>query len=111
MTDDDEVARLNAAYRGIPETTDVLSFAMQEGPGAGVHPGLLGDVVISVERAARQAHRRGRQTRAEATEGEIVRLLVHGFCHLRGMTHGARAQAREMAAEEARLLGQVGHGT
>lgn len=102
LTDDDEVTRLNAEYRGVEKTTDVLSFPMREGPGAELHPQLLGDVVISVEQAARQSGR-GRY-RDELLEREVVRLLVHGLCHLRGMDHHRSKEAKKMEAEEARLL-------
>ena len=104
LTDDEEVRSLNARYRSVDRTTDVLSFAMQEGPGAGLHPlTLLGDVVISTQQAARQAGRG-----AGALEREIARLLVHGLCHLLGHDHGRVAAARRMEAAERRLLEALG---
>jgi probable rRNA maturation factor len=101
LTDDEEVRALNRDYRGIDRTTDVLSFPMQEGEGAGLVPGLLGDVVVSVEQAARQAP-------DGDVEREVVRLLAHGLCHLRGLDHGTRTEARKMNAEEQRLLQPLG---
>jgi len=101
LADDDEVRALNLQYRGIDDTTDVLAFAMQEGQGADVCPGLLGDVVVSVEQAARQAP-------SGDLERELVRLLVHGLCHLLGLDHGTRREAALMQAEERRLLGALG---
>lgn len=101
LADDDEVRALNHQYRGIDDTTDVLAFPMQEGPGGEVCPGLLGDVVVSVEQAARQAPRGG-------LELELVRLLVHGLCHLLGLDHGTTREAARMQAEERRLLRAVG---
>ena len=80
-------------------TTDVLSFPQSEGEGA--PGGLLGDVVVSVEQAARQAP--GGDLRAE-----ILRLLAHGLCHLLGLDHGSDAKERRMLAEEARLLDPLG---
>lgn len=97
FTDDDEVRTLNRDYRGIDDTTDVLSFPMREGEGGGLHPGLLGDVVVSVEQA-------GRQAPGGDLEQEIVRLMVHGLCHLLGMDHAAARQTRRMQTEERRLL-------
>jgi rRNA maturation RNase YbeY len=102
LTDDGELRELNRRYRNVDRTTDVLSFAQREGEGlCDTH--LLGDVVISVEQAARQAL--GGDLLAE-----LVRLLVHGLCHLRGLDHARRADAARMRAEEARLLGVVGVG-
>ena len=96
LTDDDELRELNRRYRGIDASTDVLSFAQREGEGlCDTHA--LGDVVISVEQAARQAPRGD-------VIAELVRLLAHGLCHLRGFDHGRRADAEQMRAEEARLL-------
>jgi probable rRNA maturation factor len=76
LTTDEPVRRLNARYRGKDEPTDVLSF-----PGPGGREG-LGDVVISVETAARNARRLGR-TFAE----ELDVLLLHGFLHVLGYDH------------------------
>lgn len=100
ITDDDEVRRLNADYRRIDKTTDVLSFAldMPELPGA---PQCLGEVVISSEQAARQAP-------YGDLEAEIVRLMVHGLCHLRGYDHQGVKDRAEMAREEGRLLACFG---
>ena len=62
------------------------------------HPQILGDVVISVEQAARQA--------ADGTvEAEIARLLAHGLCHLLGHDHQHEDDARRMREAEANLLG------
>ncbi len=99
FTDDDEVGQLNEQYRGVPRTTDVLSFALQDGDGfAQMGPPLLGDVVISVEQAERQ------RANDVSLEQELARLLVHGFCHLMGYDHQDDAQHREMLAHERRLL-------
>ncbi len=70
---------------------------MQEGEGSGLQPLLLGDVVISAERAAEDA--------AEADipfEHELVFLLLHGILHLLGYDHerGTEEQARQMEARE-----------
>jgi probable rRNA maturation factor len=95
LTDDHELRALNLGYRAIDRTTDVLSFAQLDAE-------LLGDVVISVEQAARQAPEGD-------LEAELVRLMVHGLCHLRGFDHeGGGAEARAMRAEEARLLAALG---
>jgi probable rRNA maturation factor len=94
------VRALNLRHRGIDATTDVLSFAMREGEGGDLHPTLLGDVVVSVEQAARQA--------AGDLETEILRLLVHGLCHLLGMDHATAREAKRMRAAELPLLEAAG---
>jgi len=104
LTDDDQLRQLNARFRGVDAATDVLSFPLASEddavPGAGP-PSLLGDVVISVEQAARQDPHGD-------LEAEIVRLLAHGLCHLLGFAHGTAGERRAMQAEEQRLLAAVG---
>src|SRR5450759_2137758 len=66
---------LNRCYRGMDAPTDVLAFPAETS-------GLLGDIVISIPCASRQARRRG-----EPPAREIDRLLLHGFLHLSGYDH------------------------
>ena len=96
LTDDDEVRSLNRDYRGVDSTTDVLSFAQAEGEGLAT-VGLLGDVVISVGQAARQAP-------GGDLDAELLRLMAHGLCHLLGFDHGTDGEERRMMTEETRLL-------
>jgi probable rRNA maturation factor len=99
IVNDARIHRLNARYRGVNRPTDVLAFAMREGPFAHLHPHLLGDVVISADTALRQAHRR-RRTLAE----ELTHLLIHGTLHLLGYDHEVSpADARIMRAQERAL--------
>jgi probable rRNA maturation factor len=102
LVGDEEIAALNAQYRDEPGPTDVLSFSLLEGNHADRRGALLGDVVISLETAARQA-RRGRRS----LEAETLRLLIHGVLHLLGHDHAADDEAREMRREERRLLREV----
>jgi rRNA maturation RNase YbeY len=89
---DRRMATLNGRWRGKNVSTDVLAF-----PAGGAEGGFLGDVVISVPFAARQAHRRG-----EPTSREIDRLLVHGYLHLLGYDH--ETDAGQMALRQAEVL-------
>jgi rRNA maturation RNase YbeY len=90
---------LNRAWRRKDRPTDVLAFAQREGTSA-PPADLLGDVVISVDTARRQAGDRGHSL---ATEGE--RLLVHGLLHLIGYDHERSArEARRMQRRERALL-------
>ena len=95
---DGEIAELNHRYRGRSGPTDVLSFSLLEGPHARRRGALLGDVVMGVEVAARQAAR-GRRT----LDDELARLLIHGVLHLLGHDHERADEARSMRAEERRL--------
>lgn len=95
---DRRMRRLNAQYRGRDMTTDVLAFAMREAPGP--HSVLLGDVVISVPRAAKQAAEHG-----HPVERELAVLLIHGILHLLGYDHErSAAEARRMRRKERALL-------
>lgn len=98
LVNDRGMRALNRRYRGIDRTTDVLAFAQQEGAG-GTPDGLLGDVVISLDTAKRQARDAGSSLGAEAD-----RLLIHGLLHLLGYDHErSAAEARRMQRRE-RLL-------
>ncbi|MCR9097396.1 MAG: rRNA maturation RNase YbeY [bacterium] len=99
LVDDESIAELNEQYRAKPRPTDVLSFSLVEGDFADHRGGMLGDVVISVETAAAQAAERHR-----GLDETVARLLVHGVLHLIGHDHEDDVEAREMQAEERRLL-------
>jgi probable rRNA maturation factor len=101
VTDDAGIREINHAWLGKDRPTNVISFAMQEGAGAGVQPELLGDVVISAETAARDAAEAG-----EPVEHELCFLLLHGILHLLGYDHerGTAAEARRMEAREQELF-------
>jgi probable rRNA maturation factor len=99
LTDNDDIQALNREYLGRDRPTNVISFPQQEGVGPeGNH---LGDVVISVERAAEEAGEAGMETM-----DRIRALLVHGICHLCGYNHEGVSEEmiREMEAVEERVL-------
>ncbi len=98
LVDDAEMAELNGRFRGRRRATDVLSFSLLEGEHSERGGALLGDVVIGLETAARQARRAGR-----SLDDELARLLVHGVLHLVGHDHERPAERRAMQAEERRL--------
>ncbi len=94
LVDEQTIRQLNRDYRQVDRPTDVLAFAMNEGITEPLAPGtveLLGDVVISVPTARRQAARAGRPLLAELTT-----LLAHGLLHLLGYDHAERKAARQM---------------
>lgn len=104
FTGDAEVRRLNAAYRGKRKTTDVLSFG--EGGRWGGKGGerLLGDIVISVPQARRQARKAGKPL-----EDELAMLLVHGTLHLLGYDHETLKDERKMMPLQKRILNRLGY--
>ncbi len=79
LTDDETIRLLNKNFRGKDKATDVLSFTYNEQVGGYK---LLGEIVISIDTAKRQAKELG-----HSLEEEIKRLLVHGFVHLLGYDH------------------------
>ena len=79
---DPPVRALNARYRGKDAPTDVLSFPGPGGPGAGAGEDDLGDIVVSVDTAERNARRRGR-----TLQRELDVLALHGFLHVLGYDH------------------------
>jgi probable rRNA maturation factor len=98
LVSDPVMRTLNRDWRGKDRSTDVLSFSQREGDGGA--PGqLLGDVVISVDTAKRQADERG-----ESLVRESERLLIHGVLHLLGYDHEVSAhEARRMQRRERAL--------
>jgi probable rRNA maturation factor len=100
LTDDATIRELNRDYRGKDRPTDVLAFSQREGHGGSLHRHLLGDIVISVETAARQARR--------GLERELLFLAAHGLCHLLGYDHGTDEEEAVMNARMASLLREAG---
>ncbi len=93
LCDDATIHALNRDFRGRDRPTDVLAFAMGEGEGGGLNPHVLGDVVISVDTARRQARAAGRPLL-----DEVTMLLAHGVLHLLGFDHRDRLEERRMTA-------------
>lgn len=94
LTDDGVIRALNQEWRGKDQATDVLSFPQYDAPVPHDVP-VLGDVVISVETAARQALALG-----HSLSDELVVLQVHGLLHLLGYRHDAAEEREEMRAAE-----------
>ncbi|MFQ5737256.1 MAG: rRNA maturation RNase YbeY [Thermodesulfobacteriota bacterium] len=96
LTGNARIRELNARYRKIDRPTDVLSFPMDD-------PYMLGDIVISLEKAASQA-----SEFSVTLDEEMGRLVVHGVLHLLGYDHvnGGRQAAKMKRAEES-LMGAL----
>lgn len=117
FTDNEEIHELNKQYRNIDRPTDVLSFALND---EGVDEldiifevesedeldpisGMLGDIIISVERAEEQRIEYG-----HSLEREIGFLFVHGFLHLLGYDHQDDESEAIMTKKQEAVLQQVG---
>ena len=98
---DQRMRGLNRRYRGKDRTTDVLAFPMRGVPHSSSH--LLGDVVIAVPTAARQAKQGHR-----SLDEELTVLLVHGILHLCGYDHErSETEARRMHRRERMILRSI----
>lgn len=106
LCDDATIQTLNREHRGQDAPTDVLSFPQEEGPPLPLGwadealPHLLGDVVISVETARRQAESFG-----WTLQDEVEALLAHGLLHLLGYDHGTAEERSAMQERESAILG------
>lgn len=108
LTDDNAIQQLNTDYRQQAKPTDVLSFATLETdmPGADTlhqeQPLYLGDIIISVETAARQA-----PDADHSLPQEIAWLSAHGLLHLLGWDHPDDASLERMLDKQAQLLSLI----
>ncbi len=115
FVDNEAIQALNSTYRGLDQPTDVLSFAMNDeveddldivfDAELEIEAGdvLLGDIVISVERAKEQADEYG-----HSLEREIGFLFVHGFLHLIGYDHQSEEEEKLMFSKQERILQEAG---
>ena len=103
LVDEGAMEQLHVRWMDEPGPTDVLSFPMDElrpgREGEPSPPGLLGDVVVCPEVAARQA-----ATAGHSREEELLLLTTHGILHLLGYDHAEPDEEREMFALQRRLL-------
>ena len=105
LCDDATIAELNQQYLGHPGPTDVISFPQHElSPGDSPPDGLLGDVAISIDTAARQAA----EFEGWALDDELVLLAIHGLLHCCGYDDQTPQQRKEMQAAEDMLLQAAG---
>jgi probable rRNA maturation factor len=101
LTDDAFIRSLNETHRGKDHPTDVLAFPQNEGEGTPtpMDHGLLGDVVISLDTAQRQA-----KGRKHALLDEVSFLLAHGILHLLGYDHQTDEEEATMTALTSELV-------
>lgn len=101
VVDDGRMQELNRTYRQLDRTTDVLSFALADGP----EDTCLGEVVVSLPQAIDQAQRYG-----HSLVREMAFLAVHGTLHLLGYDHDSPAREREMTRRAEAVLQGLGIG-
>ena len=100
LTNDSRITELNLEYRGIDAPTDVLAFAMREDEDSNLmNPNILGDIVISLETAERQA-----ENETHSLEEEVAFLTVHGVLHLLGYDHQTQEEATVMFEKQEDIL-------
>lgn len=105
VTDNEDIQKLNKKYRGLDCPTDVLAFPMYESTLQIIdaikefREVLLGDVIISLEKAREQAEEYG-----HSLEREISFLVIHGVLHLLGFDHKEEKQRKIMRQEEDKIL-------
>jgi probable rRNA maturation factor len=107
---DEEITKVNAEYRGMNQPTDVISFALEEMSEGEVAiiaqqgiPVVLGDIIISVEAAERQAEEYGHDMTRE-----IGFLALHGFLHLLGYDHLTKEDEVKMFGRQKEILHSYG---
>lgn len=101
ITGDAEIHALNREYRSMDKPTDVLSFnGNYMDPESGLE--YLGDIIISVPRAKKQASVGG-----HSSEQEIQLLVIHGILHLSGFDHDTPARQKIMWKVQAELLNEI----
>ncbi|MDD2409208.1 MAG: rRNA maturation RNase YbeY [Bacilli bacterium] len=99
LTDDQEVKDLNNKYRGINNTTDVLSFALNDQGSINLPINLLGDIYISIPKMKEQAinYKTGEKR-------ELSFLIIHGLLHLLGYNHLTEEDEKIMISLQKELL-------
>jgi len=104
FVDDENIKRLNKQYLGRDRATNVLSFSLREGEYGDINPQILGDIIISVETAQKDALY-GKLTIAQ----EIDFLLIHGILHLLGYNHEntTKKESNKMQQKEKELFNKI----
>jgi probable rRNA maturation factor len=107
FVDDENIKQLNKQYLGRDKATNVLSFSLQEGECGNINPQILGDVVISIETAQKDAVK-GKLN----IEQEIDFLLIHGILHLLGYNHEntTKKETNKMRQKEKELFNTINSG-
>lgn len=101
LVDNEEIRELNREYRGVDRETDVLSFPLED--DFGIDLPLLGDIIISVEKALEQS-----QDYGHSLERELAYLTAHSMFHLMGYDHMSDKEKEEMRNKEKLVMSNLG---
>lgn len=106
LVDDDQIREFNRTYLKRDRSTNVISFSMREGEFSDINPQLLGDIILSLETAHRDA-----ATGNIDFMDEVEFLVIHGLLHLIGYEHEntSAAESRQMKAREKELFFLLRH--
>lgn len=106
LVDDERIREINRQYLQRDRPTNVISFAMTEGYDGDLHPEILGDIIISIETAARDAMK----AKLDFMD-EVEFLLIHGLLHLLGYNHEDTPldEAQKMKTKERELFRMLRH--
>jgi probable rRNA maturation factor len=101
FVDDVTIQRINKQYLAKDRPTNVISFSLQEGEFGNINPEILGDIVISVDTAQREAEKGNLRL-----DEEILFLMIHGLLHLLGYNHEntSKENSRKMKQKEKELF-------
>ncbi|MCI4128786.1 rRNA maturation RNase YbeY [Bacillus haynesii] len=109
IINNEEIQKINKEYRGKDYPTDVISFALEEDGEGEIEiigadmPPVLGDIIISVDKAQEQAEEYG-----HSLMRELGFLTVHGFLHLLGYDHMTEEEEKEMFTKQKEILNRYG---
>ena len=99
IVDDRGITEINRQYLGRDYPTNVIAFSLNEGEFGDINPHILGDIIISIETAIRDA-----KTGDLSIEDEIDYLMIHGVLHLLGYDHELAEEAEEMQEKEKEIF-------
>jgi len=109
IVNNEEIQKINKEYRGKDYPTDVISFALEEDGEGEIEiigadmPPVLGDIIISVDKAQEQSEEYG-----HSLMRELGFLTVHGFLHLLGYDHMTEEEEKEMFTKQKEILNRYG---
>lgn len=102
LVDNKTIRKFNRKYRGIDRATDVLAFRQQEGKFSGLNPELLGDIIVSVDKARSQS-----RSYKQSFKKELQLYLIHGCLHLLGYGDTTERDREQMQKKQEGILDKI----
>jgi probable rRNA maturation factor len=102
FVDNNEIRKINKRYLNLDYSTNVITFSLTEGEFGNINPKILGDIVISVEKALKDAEEAGIEL-----NDELEFLMIHGMLHLLNYNHEntSEDEAQKMQRKEQEIFG------